>query len=115
MCHHQDPQNEHLSDREHHPKVHQHHGLPKSQHLCQEVAHIVKKSMQKKISYIYYFLLDIYSIIFMISIAKMEKVASEVIVSRRTSESAIRIFLRNMFVFAFFLGVLPTVVAHRAF
>ena len=91
------------------------HSLRRSQHHCQEVAHNIKKNIQKKISYIYYFLLDIYFIIFIIIIAQMVKVASEVPIRRRTSKSAIRIYPHNIFVFSFFLGVLPTVVAHPVF
>ena len=93
--------------------MHQH-SLHGSQHHCQEVAHNIKKNIQKKLTYIYNFLLDIYAIIFMIIIAQTVKVASEVIVRKRTSNSAIRIYIRNIFVFAFFLAVLPTVVAHPA-
>ena len=50
----------------------------------------------------------------MIIIVQMVKVASEVIIRRRISASAIRTYIRNIVVFVFFLGVLPTVVAHPA-
>ena len=66
------------------------------------------------VSYICNFLFDIYSIFFMIIIVQMVKAASDVIIRRKISKSAIRLYIRNMFVFAFFLGVLPTVVAHPA-
>ena len=73
-----------------------------------------KKDIQQKISYICNLLLKIFSIFFIIIIVQMVKGASEVIIKRRISTSAIRIYIRNIFVFVFFLGVLPTVFAHPA-
>ena len=48
----------------------------------------------------------------MIIIAKMVKLAFEVNIRKGTSKSTIRNYLHNIFVFVFFLGVLPTIVAH---
>ena len=108
QCHLQDLLDGHLRDKEAHPKVHQLHCLQRSQHhFClrrpqchrREVAHVIEaniqgvahiiimiKDIQQKISYICNFLLDIFSIFFMIIIAQMVKTASELIIRRRLSQ-----------------------------
>ena len=112
---HQDPQDGHLGNREHYQRVHQCQKLHRLLHHSQEVARNTQNKVIKKIGYIYYFLLDIYSIIFrilVINIFNKITVAFEVSIGRRTPKSTIRIYLYNIYVFVLFMGVLPTVVSH---